>query len=174
MHAAAANAQHYELPPAFFHLILGPRLKYSCCLYDGAATLADAEECALIETAAHAELEDGQSILELGCGWGSLTLWMAERFPGAEIVAVSNSQRQRAFILAEAARRGGSAPTAVTADMNAFSIGRRFDRIVSVEMFEHMSNWSALLLRMHHWLAADELRPFPARLQPLLDALSLR
>lgn len=155
MHAAAANAQHYELPPDFFRLVLGPRLKYSCCLYDGTATLAEAEERALAETATHAELADDQRILELGCGWGSLTLWMAERFPSAEIVAVSNSHGQRAFILAEAVRRGLRAPTVITADMNSFSIDRRFDRVVSVEMFEHMSNWRALLGRIHDWLAAD-------------------
>lgn len=155
VHAAAANAQHYELPSDFFRLILGPRMKYSCCLYDGAATLSAAEERALAETAAHAELADGQRILELGCGWGSLTLWMAERFPSAEIVAVSNSHGQRTFILAEAARRGLRAPTMITADMNGFTIDRRFDRIVSVEMFEHMSNWRALMERIHDWLASD-------------------
>lgn len=155
MDVAAANAQHYELPPDFFRLILGPRRKYSCCLYDGASTLAEAEECAITETAAHAELADGQRILELGCGWGSLTLWMAEHFPAAEIVSVSNSHEQSRFILAEAARRGLRAPAVITADMNSFSIDRRFDRIVSVEMFEHMSNWPALLERIQEWLTAD-------------------
>ena len=102
-----ANAQHYELPPAFFAHILGPRRKYSCCLYDGATTtLADAEERALAETAVHAGLEDGQRVLELGCGWGSLRLWMAERFPDRTILAVSNSRPQRAHIEAEAAGAG--------------------------------------------------------------------
>jgi cyclopropane-fatty-acyl-phospholipid synthase len=151
----AANAQHYELPPEFFELTLGPRRKYSCCLYDGAETLAAAEERALAETASHADLADGQRILELGCGWGSLSLWMAERFPAAEIVAVSNAAAQRRFIEAEAARRGLAALRVVTADMNDFEPAGRFDRIVSVEMWEHMSNWPALLARVRRWLPAD-------------------
>ena len=151
----AANTQHYELPAEFFALILGPRRKYSCCLYDGAATLAAAEQRALEETAAHAELADGQRILELGCGWGSLSLWMAERFPGAEIIAVSNSAPQRGFIEAEAARRGLSSLRVVTADMNDFEPGGQFDRVVSVEMWEHMSNWQALLRRVRGWVEVD-------------------
>jgi len=145
----AANQQHYELPPAFFDLVLGPRRKYSCCLYDGgAASLADAEERALVETAAHAGLADGQAILELGCGWGSLSLWMAERYPAAHITAVSNAAPQRRYIEAEAARRGLTNLWIITADMNAFIPDGRYDRIVSVEMFEHMSNWRLLLGRL--------------------------
>lgn len=155
-HAEAANAQHYELPPEFFGLILGPRRKYSCCLYgEGATTLAAAEECALVETAAHAGLADGQRILELGCGWGSLSLWMAQRYPAAEIVAVSNSRPQRLFIEGEALRRGLHNLRVLTADMNSFEIAGCFERIVSVEMFEHMANWTALLARVHRWLAPN-------------------
>lgn len=154
-HVAAANEQHYELPPEFFALVLGPRRKYSCCLYEGADTLAEAEERALAETGHHADLADGQRILELGCGWGSLSLWMAEQFPAAEIVAVSNSRPQRAFIEAEAARRGLRHLRVITADMNEFAPEGRFDRVVSVEMFEHMSNWTALLRRIHGWLRPD-------------------
>ena len=152
LHPDDANAQHYELPPAFFAHILGPRRKYSCCLYDGVTTLAAAEERALAETATHAGLADGQRILELGCGWGSLTLWMAERFPNTEIVAVSNAQPQRLHIEAEATRLGLPNVRVVTADMNVFEADGRFDRVVSVEMFEHMSNWPALLARVHGWL----------------------
>jgi cyclopropane-fatty-acyl-phospholipid synthase len=144
----AANQQHYELPPEFFALVLGPRRKYSSCLYEGAATLAEAEERALGETADHAGLADGQAILELGCGWGSLTLWMAERYPAATITAVSNSAPQRGYIEAEAARRGLANVRVITADMNTFSPDGTYDRIVSVEMFEHMSNWQALLGRL--------------------------
>ena len=151
----AANAQHYELPPEFFALILGPRRKYSCCLYEDAKTLADAEEHALAETAAHAGLADGQRILELGCGWGSLSLWMAEHYPSSDIVSVSNSGPQRGFIEAEAARRGLARLRVVTADMNDFDAGRRFDRVVSVEMWEHMSNWQALLRRTRGWVEPD-------------------
>jgi cyclopropane-fatty-acyl-phospholipid synthase len=169
---AAANAQHYELPEEFFRLVLGPRRKYSCCLYGSATdTLAAAEERALAETAAHAELADGQRILELGCGWGSLSLWMAERFPAARIVAVSNSASQRAFITAEAARRGLTSLSVVTADMNVFDPGARFDRVVSVEMWEHMSNWEALLARVHGWLEPEGrlfLHVFSHRAAPYL------
>jgi len=152
LHTDDANAQHYELPPAFFALILGPRRKYSCCFYDGATTLAAAEERALAETAAHAMLQDGQRVLELGCGWGSLTLWMAEHFPRSQIVAVSNSRAQRDYIETEAMLRGLHNVKILTADMNEFEAEDRFDRVVSVEMFEHMSNWPALLTRVHSWL----------------------
>ena len=152
----AANAQHYELPPELFVNMLGPRLKYSCCLFaTSQTTLEVAEEAALAETVAHAGLADGQDILEWGCGWGSLTLYMAERFPAARIVAVSNSAAQRAFILGRAAARGLGNVEVVTADMNAFETTRKFDRLVSVEMFEHMSNWRALLIRARAALRPD-------------------
>jgi cyclopropane-fatty-acyl-phospholipid synthase len=151
----AANRQHYELPPEFFALILGPRRKYSSCFYDSSATLAAAELRALEITAEHAGLADGQEILELGCGWGSLSLWMAERFPKSRITAVSNSHGQRQFIEAETAARGFVNLRIVTADINDFDPAHRFDRIVSVEMWEHMSNWQALLARVHSWVRDD-------------------
>jgi cyclopropane-fatty-acyl-phospholipid synthase len=155
-HSDAANAQHYELPADFFGLVLGPRRKYSSCLYEGGArTLAEAELCALEATVANAGLADGQRILELGCGWGSLTLFMAARYPAARITAVSNAAAQRRYIEAEAARRGLANVSVVTADMNAFVPGERFDRIVSVEMFEHMANWRALLARLRDWLRPE-------------------
>ncbi|HEV7353655.1 MAG TPA: cyclopropane-fatty-acyl-phospholipid synthase family protein [Brevundimonas sp.] len=155
-HVDAANGQHYELPPAFFQLCLGPRLKYSCCLYPtGRESLAEAEVAALTETCAHADLADGQEILELGCGWGSLSLWMAERYPKARITAVSNSAGQRGFIEARAAQLGLTNLTVLTRDMNVFETDQRFDRIVSVEMFEHMANWRALLTRARTWLKPD-------------------
>ncbi len=158
-----ANAQHYELPAAFFDLTRGPQRKYSCCLYGSPGeSLAQAEESALVETAAHAALEDGQVVLvlELGCGWGSLSLWMAGRYPNSRIISVSNSHSQRRFIQAEAAARGLSNLTVVTCDMNRFDPGAeapglRFDRVVSVEMFEHMSNWPLLLERVRGWLKPD-------------------
>lgn len=157
-HPEAANAQHYEVPAAFFAAVLGPRRKYSCCLYeDGASDLAAAEERALAETVRHARLEDGQSILELGCGWGSLTLYMAEAFPSAVIQAVSNSGSQRTFIETEAERRGLKNLEVVTADINDFATDGQFDRVVSVEMFEHVSNWNALLGRVRSWLEPDGL-----------------
>lgn len=153
---ADANAQHYEVPARFFELALGPWRKYSCCLYATPNTsLAEAEEAALAATAGHAGLEDGQDILELGCGWGSLSLWMAGTYPNARITAVSNSHSQRDFIVARAAEAGLRNLAVVTADMNVFNTDARFDRVVSVEMFEHMSNWEALLGRVRLWLRPE-------------------
>jgi cyclopropane-fatty-acyl-phospholipid synthase len=156
VHAAEANAQHYEMPAEFFALVLGPQRKYSCCLYDrGIGTLAAAEERALQVSAEHATLADGQRILELGCGWGSLSLWMASHYPAARITSVSNSNSQREFILAQAGARGLSNLQVITADMNDFRPQGRFDRVVSIEMFEHMANWRPLLRRMRNCLEAD-------------------
>ncbi|MEO8811648.1 MAG: cyclopropane-fatty-acyl-phospholipid synthase family protein [Caulobacteraceae bacterium] len=153
---AEANDQHYEVPAAFFRAVLGPRLKYSSCLYPGGEeTLAEAEIAALEETCAHADLADGQAVLELGCGWGSLSLWMAQRYPNSRITAVSNSRSQKATIEARAAALGLGNLEIVTADMNDFDTAARFDRVVSVEMFEHMANWRALLARVAGWLKAD-------------------
>ncbi|MCG9917626.1 MAG: cyclopropane-fatty-acyl-phospholipid synthase family protein [Phenylobacterium sp.] len=155
-HTAAANDQHYELPAAFFQKVLGPQLKYSSSLYPaGVDDLAAAEEIALSETASHAALADGQDILELGCGWGSLTLWMARNFPGSKITAVSNSASQGAYIRGQAQARGLTNVTVLTADMNTFSAPGQFDRVVSVEMFEHMANWRALLTQVRGWLKPD-------------------
>ena len=148
-----ANAQHYEVPAAFFGLALGPHRKYSGCWWpEGVSTLADAEEAALAETCLRAGLAEGQDILELGCGWGSLSLWMAAAYPGSRITAVSNSASQRAYIEGEARARGLANLTVRTADMNVFDTPVRFDRVVSVEMFEHMRNWRALFHRVHGWL----------------------
>jgi cyclopropane-fatty-acyl-phospholipid synthase len=151
-----ANAQHYEVPASFFDLVLGPRKKYSSSLYENASdTLAQAEDRALAETCEHAEIADGQDILELGCGWGSLSLWIAERYPAARITAVSNSSSQRTAIEARAREMGLSNVAVITSDMNRFATAQRFDRVVSVEMFEHMSNWPALLGRVRNWLKRD-------------------
>jgi cyclopropane-fatty-acyl-phospholipid synthase len=148
-----ANEQHYELPSAYFLKVLGPRLKYSCGWWSGAAdTLAASEEAMLRLSCERAGLADGQRILELGCGWGSLTLWMAEQYPQARITAVSNSRTQRAFILERAAQRGLGNVEVVTADMNSFQPQDRFDRVMSVEMFEHMKNYDRLLHNIAGWL----------------------
>jgi cyclopropane-fatty-acyl-phospholipid synthase len=147
-----ANAQHYEVPPEFFELVLGPRMKYSSCLWpDGVATLAEAEEAMLALTCERAGFADGQRILDLGCGWGSLTLYAAERFPGAEITAVSNSHAQRAFIEA----RAPANVRVVTGDVNELDLGGPYDRIASVEMFEHVRNYDRLLAKLERALAPD-------------------
>jgi len=151
----AANEQHYEVPTRFYQLCLGPRLKYSSGLWEaGTDTLAGAEEAMLRLTCARAGLADGMDVLELGCGWGSLSLWMAAQFPDARITGVSNSRTQKEFIDAEAARRGQTNLTILTCDMNRFEAAGRFDRVVSVEMFEHMRNWEALLA-----IIANRLKP---------------
>ncbi|MBA3597446.1 MAG: class I SAM-dependent methyltransferase [Methylibium sp.] len=149
-----ANEQHYEVPAAFFAQVLGRHRKYSGCWWpEGVNTLDEAEAAALAMTCVRAELTDGQHILELGCGWGSLTLWMAERFPGARITAVSNSHSQREHIEAEAAQRGLGNVRVITCDMNQFDTDERFDRVVSVEMFEHLRNWPEAFRRVSGWLA---------------------
>jgi cyclopropane-fatty-acyl-phospholipid synthase len=149
----AANSQHYEVPARFFELVLGPRLKYSCGLWPTPSTMLAESETAMLElTCQRAELADGQSILELGCGWGSLTLWMAEKYPSANIVAVSNSHGQKKFIEARAAACGLANVQIITADMRSFDTDQQFDRVVSVEMFEHMRNYQLLLQRIAGWL----------------------
>ncbi len=153
VHADAANAQHYEVPAALFERMLGPRLKYSSCLWpEGVATLAAAEEAMLALAAERAGVADGQRILELGCGWGSLCLYLAERFPNARITALSNSRSQRAFIEARAARLGLANLEVVTEDIARFDTAERFDRVVSVEMMEHVRNHALLMRRIAGWL----------------------
>ncbi len=149
-----SKEQHYEVPTAFYQRCLGPRLKYSSCYYDSSAeTLMQAEERMLALTCERARIGDGQSILELGCGWGSLTLWMAEKYPQARITGVSHSRTQREHILAEARRRGLGNVEIITCDMNEFDFpAESVDRVVSVEMFEHMKNWPRLMANIARWL----------------------
>jgi cyclopropane-fatty-acyl-phospholipid synthase len=155
-HIDEANAQHNEVPRAFFAKVLGPNRKYSSCFYkEPKSTLQEAEEEALRQTVEHADLHDGQSILELGCGWGSLSLWMARQFPHAQVTAVSNSHSQRIHIEGEAAARGLTNVRVITQDINVFDPQQRFDRIVSVEMFEHMMNWRELMARLRSWIKPD-------------------
>jgi cyclopropane-fatty-acyl-phospholipid synthase len=151
-----ANEQHYEVPPRFFELALGQRRKYSSCYYPSATTTLDeAEEAMLDLTCERAELVDGQEVLELGCGWGSLTLWMAEHYPNSRITAISNSKPQRLSILRRAEAKGLTNLTVLTEDMNTFEAPGTYDRVVSVEMFEHMRNWESLLGRVRRWLRDD-------------------
>jgi cyclopropane-fatty-acyl-phospholipid synthase len=151
-----ANARHDELPAAFYACVLGPNRKYSSCFYkEPKSTLREAEEEALRQTVEHADLANGQAILELGCNWGSLSLWMARQFPKSEITALANSDSQREYIEHQAASRGLKNLRVITQDMNLFDPERRFDRIVSVEMFEHMMNWRELMTRVRSWLKHD-------------------
>jgi cyclopropane-fatty-acyl-phospholipid synthase len=149
-----ANAQHYEVPAAFFDLVLGKHRKYSSCFWpNGVDTLDQAEHHALSQTCLHANLQNGQNVLELGCGWGSLSLWMARHYPDSQITSVSNSKSQRDFILAITKKENLSNLNVITCDMNNFDIKQQFDRIVSVEMFEHMRNYHVLFEKINSWLA---------------------
>ncbi len=156
LRADSANAQHYEVPADFFATVLGPHRKYSSALYEaGTLTLGEAEDAMLRLTCERAQLADGQDVLELGCGWGSLTLWMAEHYPNSRITGVSNSASQRVSILQRAEALGFANIEIITSDMNDFAAPGCYDRVVSVEMFEHMRNWGALLERVSRWMKAD-------------------
>jgi cyclopropane-fatty-acyl-phospholipid synthase len=159
----AANAQHYEVPAEFFLRSLGERLKYSCCYYPtGTETLEQAENAMLALYAERAQLQDGMRVLDIGCGWGSLTLWLAEHYPAMEIVSVSNSNGQREFIEQQAASKGLTNIHVITCDINVFDPADHdeaagFDRALSVEMFEHMRNYKELLHRISTWLKPEGL-----------------
>ena len=151
-HATDANRQHYEVPAGFFELVLGPRLKYSACEWPPDADLAAAETATLAQLAERAQLTDGQRVLDLGCGWGSASLWIAEHYPRSQVLGVSNSAGQRRFIEARAQARGLTNVRIVTADAATFDTPERFDRIVSVEMLEHVRNHALLSQRLAGFL----------------------
>lgn len=158
VHQDEANRQHYEVPTEFYRLALGPRLKYSGALYPtGTETLAQAEEAMLALSCERARLEDGMSVLDLGCGWGSISFWILERFPRCRVLAVSNSAVQRQHIEAERDRRGLTNLEVVTSDVSTFDPGRTFDRIVSVEMLEHVKNYEVVFGRIASWLRPEGL-----------------
>jgi cyclopropane-fatty-acyl-phospholipid synthase len=153
VHTHDANQQHYELPTAFFSKFLGARMKYSACHWpDGVQTLEQAEDASLSLYCARAGVADGMEILELGCGWGALSLWLAEKYPHSRILAVSNSRTQREYITQQAAARGLGNLEVQTADMNDFATTRRFDRVMSIEMFEHMRNYECLMEQVASFL----------------------
>ncbi len=156
MDTRSANEQHYEVPTEFYNFCLGKHLKYSCCLYrEGVTDLDTAERDMLELTCQRAELRDGQDVLELGCGWGSLSLFMAAKFPKSNFTAVSNSKTQKIYIDGESKQRGISNLSVITADMNGFGTDKKFDRVVSVEMFEHMRNYKELMKRISGWMKDD-------------------
>ncbi len=155
-HGQAAREQHYEVPAAFYQRVLGPRLKYSSGWFDtGREDLAEGEAHMLRLACERAGVEDGMRVLDLGCGWGSLSLWLAEHYPSAQITGVSNSASQKAFIDARAAEHGFDNIQVITADVNDFQAPGRYERVMSVEMFEHMRNYALLLERVRGWLADD-------------------
>jgi cyclopropane-fatty-acyl-phospholipid synthase len=150
---AAANQQHYEVPSRFFQLALGPHLKYSSALWNERTnSLGAAEDAMLALSCERAQLADGQNILELGCGWGSLSLYIAAKFPSSQITAISNSHSQKRFIDGQAAARNLHNLRIFTADINDFQTNERFDRVVSVEMFEHLRNYELLMSRIDCWM----------------------
>jgi cyclopropane-fatty-acyl-phospholipid synthase len=152
----AANAQHYEVPTDFYLKSLGTHLKYSSCYWPEGVTELDAAEATMLRmTCERAQLADGMQILELGCGWGSLSLWMARHYPRSRVTAVSNSATQKRYIMEQARQRGLANIEVVTADMNDFSTDLKFDRVVSVEMFEHMRNYEKLMAHISRWLRPD-------------------
>ncbi len=155
LHTSEANQQHYEVPAEFFALVLGNHRKYSCGYWLAGDTLDDAERRMLDLTAERAQIRNGHSILDLGCGWGAFSLYAAARFPHSVVAGVSNSNSQRQYIEAQAQARGLTNLRIVTADINTFEPGRRFDRIVSVEMLEHVRNYQRLLHRIAAWMNAD-------------------
>lgn len=148
-----ANEQHYEVPTEFYLNSLGKHLKYSCCYYpQGCNNLDEAEATMLALYGQRAELKNGQHVLELGCGWGSLTLWMAEHYPKSNITAVSNSSTQKAYIDGECKKRGFKNVTVMTQDVNKLKLKQTFDRVISIEMFEHMRNYRKLMQNIAGWL----------------------
>ncbi|HMO34804.1 MAG TPA: cyclopropane-fatty-acyl-phospholipid synthase family protein [Gemmatales bacterium] len=148
-----SNQQHYEVPTDFFKLVLGKHLKYSCSYWDDSTLiLDDAEAKALAIYCERAELENGMTILELGCGWGSLSLWLAEHYPASSITCLSHSATQKTYIDEQAKQRGITNLEVITSDINHFAIHRTFDRVISIEMFEHVRNHRELFRRISTWL----------------------
>ena len=156
IHTDDPNHQHYEVPTEFFQLVLGKRLKYSCCYWpEGVTTLDEAEEAMLRLKCERARLEDGMDILDLGCGWGSLSFWIAQHYSNSRVVAVSNSRTQKAYVESQCLERGLRNVEAIQADVSDFQIGRQFDRVMAIEMFEHMKNYELLMRKIASFLKPD-------------------
>jgi cyclopropane-fatty-acyl-phospholipid synthase len=156
IHTDDPNRQHYEVPSEFFRIVLGKWLKYSCCYWpDSNTTLDEAEEAMLRLTCERARLEDGMEVLDLGCGWGSLSLWIAEQYPNCRVLAISNSHTQREYIEGQCRARGCDNVEVITADVVEFEAERRFDCVLSIEMFEHMKNYDLLMARIASWLKPE-------------------
>jgi len=158
IHTSDANRQHYEVPPGFFRLVLGRWLKYSCCYWPpGVETIDEAEEAMLRLTCDRAQIQDGMEILDLGCGWGSLSLWIAEHYPNCRVLAVSNARPQITYIDQQCRERGIDNVRGIVADVNDFASDRRFDRVLSIEMFEHMKNYERLMAKIASLLKPDAM-----------------
>jgi cyclopropane-fatty-acyl-phospholipid synthase len=152
----AANEQHYEVPTEYFTTVLGEHRKYSSCLYSRPGMTLEEAEVEMMElTCRRAQLVTGfdGDILELGCGWGSLSLFMAQKLPNARITAISNSKTQKEYIDGQSRSRGIKNLTVKTQDVVTAEFEEEaFDRVVSIEMFEHMKNYETLLGRISSWL----------------------
>ena len=150
-----ANEQHYEVPPEFFNYVLGKNLKYSCALFDNVDSLDDAEESMLKLYIDRADIKNGHEVLDLGCGWGSFSLYVAERFTNLNITSVSNSNDQITYIQSEAHKRGLSNINALKMDVNNLQLDQKFDRIISIEMFEHLRNYKLIFNSIYHLLKSN-------------------
>ena len=157
IHTDKANEQHYEVPTAFFNLVLGKRMKYSSALFpEKDTTLEEAEDAMLKLVCQRAQVSDGHTVMDLGCGWGVTGLWICEKYPSCKVVCVSNSATQKKFIDQVAAEKGYSQRLeCITCDANIFETERKFDRIISIEMFEHMKNFDELMQKIALWLKPE-------------------
>lgn len=155
-HTTQANQQHYEIPSRFYEMVLGPWLKYSCCYWDEQEGGLEQAEVAMLKlTCQRAEIKDGMHVLDLGCGWGSLSLWLAAHYPNSRITALSNADSQRRWIEGQASARGLNNLTVIRADVAEVELDQKFDRVLSIEMFEHMTNYERLLAKISRWLHAE-------------------
>ena len=153
-----ANNQHYEVDSEFFKYCLGKNLKYSCCFWDENTLDLDAAEDNMLEIySQRAQITDGMSILDIGCGWGSLSLFLAQKYPKSEITGVSNSSSQKIFIDSVASERNISNLNIITRDINDFRAEEKYDRILSIEMFEHTKNTKKLMNLINDWLNPNGL-----------------
>ena len=150
-----ANEQHYEVPPEFFKQVLGENLKYPCSLFENENSLDDAERSMLDLYIERAEIKNGQEVLDLGCGWGSFSLYVAKKFPNVNITSISNSSDQISYIKNEAQKRGLLNIEAIRMDVNNLKLDNQFDRIISIEMFEHLRNYKLILNSLNELLKPD-------------------
>ncbi|KAJ4830155.1 hypothetical protein Tsubulata_042905 [Turnera subulata] len=153
-----AKAQHYELPTSFFKLVLGKNMKYSCCYFPNeSSSLEDAEKAMLELYCERAKLKDGHTVLDVGCGWGSLSLFIAQKYANCKITGICNSTTQKAYIEEQCRDLQLHNLEIIVADISTFEMEASYDRIFSIEMFEHMKNYGQLLNKISKWMKQDTL-----------------